>query len=63
MSKFKPNGYVIYEGKSPLNGDNIVAIITLKSSNVKTGNMASMWIMHRDVKPTDASKEGKDESV
>jgi len=64
MSKAKKvNGYVIYEGKSQLNGDNIVAIITLKSSNVKTGNMANMWILNADMTPTQASKEGKDASV
>ena len=63
MSKFKPNGYTIYEGKSPLNGDDIIVVMTLKSSNVKTGNMASMWILHKDIKPTEASKQGKDEAV
>lgn len=59
----KPTGYVIYEGPSEINGEPIVAIVTLKSSNVKTGNMASMWILHKDVRPTEASKEGKDEAV
>lgn len=64
MSKAKKvNGYVIYEGASQINGDNIVAIVTLSSSNVKTGNMASMWILNADMTPTQASKEGKDESV
>jgi len=63
MSSFKPKGYTIFEGKSPLNGDDIIVVMTLKSTNIKTGNMASMWIMHRDIKPTDASKQGKDESV
>jgi hypothetical protein len=61
MSKI--NGYIIYEGKSQLNGENIVAIVTLKSNNIKTGNMASMWIMNADIPPTKASKLGKDESV
>lgn len=64
MSKAKEvNGYVIYEGKSQLNGDNIVAIVTLESTNIKTGNMASMWIMNADIRPTEASKTGKDASV
>ena len=40
----KPTGYTIFEGKSPITGDDIIAVITLKSTNVKTGNMASMWI-------------------
>ena len=59
----KPNGYIIYEGKSQLNGENIVAIVTMNSTNIKTGNMASMWILNADMTPTQASKEGKDESV
>ena len=59
----KAKGYTIFEGKSPINGEEIIAIITLKSNNIKTGNMASMWIMHKEVAPTVASKEGKDEAV
>jgi hypothetical protein len=31
----KVTGYVIYEGKSEINGKNIVAVITLNSSNIK----------------------------
>lgn len=59
----KPSGYVIYQGKSNINGEPIVAIVTMKSSNIKTGNMASMWILHEDVRPTEASKTGKDEAI
>ena len=59
----KPNGYIIYEGKSQLNGGNIVAIVTMSSKNIKTGNMASMWILNADIKPTEASKQGEDASV
>lgn len=59
----KPKGYTIFEGKSPINGEEIIAIITLNSNNIKTGDMASMWIMHKDIRPTEASKEGKDEAV
>ena len=59
----KPNGYIIYEGKSQLNGGNIVAIVTMNSKNIKTGNMASMWILNADIKPTEASKKGEDASV
>ena len=63
MAKQKINGYTIFEGKSPINGDDIIAVITLQSNNIKTGNMASMWIMHKDIRPTEASKQGKDEAV
>lgn len=59
----KANGYIIFEGKSQLNGENIVAIVTMSSKNIKTGDMASMWILNADMAPTKASKEGKDASV
>jgi len=59
----KVTGYTIFEGKSPITGDDIIAVITLKSTNVKTGNMASMWILHKDLSPIEASKQGKDESI
>jgi hypothetical protein len=59
----KPSGYIIYEGKSQLNGGNIVAIVTMSSKNIKTGNMASMWILNADIPPTKASKQGEDASV
>lgn len=61
MSTIK--GYVIYEGKSEINGGNIVAIVTLNSKNIKTGDMASMWILNADLPPTQASQLGLDESV
>ena len=59
----KVTGYTIFEGKSPITGDDIIAVITLKSTNIKTGNMASMWILHKDLSPIEASKQGKDESI
>ena len=59
----KVTGYTIFEGKSPITGDDIIAVITLRSTNIKTGNMASMWILHKALSPIEASKEGKDESI
>jgi hypothetical protein len=59
----KEKGYVVYEGPSAINGKPIVAILTLKSNNVKTGNMAQLWIMARDTAPHIAKKEGKDDAV
>jgi len=59
----KANGYVIYQGPSMLNGKPIVAIITLKSANSKTGNMASMWIINSEEAPTKAKVSGNDDSV
>lgn len=59
-----PSGYTLYEGPSRLvKGANALAILTLHSENVKTGDMPQVWIMDRDTKPTDASLQGLDESV
>lgn len=56
-------GYVLYHGKSNINGDQIVAIITTESVNEKTGNMAQLWILNANDSPVAASKNGTDESV
>jgi hypothetical protein len=59
----KPRGYIIYEGKSLINGEPIVGIVTMKSVNIKTGNMASMWILPQNIQPTEAVKSGADEAI
>lgn len=62
----KPNGYVIFEGKSLLDGAPIVVIATGfagKSRNEKTGDMIQTWIIRADVSPTDAFKSGDDASI
>ena len=59
----KPKGYVIYDGPSRLDGKPIIAILTLASANIKTGNMAQLWIMARDEMPHVAKKNGNDSSV
>lgn len=57
-------GFVVYEGPSKLDpSQNIVGILTMKTTNKKTGDMAQLWILHKDIKPTEASKEGKDSAV
>ena len=61
MSKVK--GYVLYEGPSAINGENIAAILTLGSTNKKTGNMAQLWILHKDIPPHIAQKTGADTAV
>ncbi len=61
MSKTK--GYVLYEGPSAINGDPIVAILTLNSTNKKTGNMAQLWILHKDIPPHIAQKTGDDNAI
>ena len=60
------NGTTIYNGPSQINGADIKAIITgtkTKSVNVKTGDMAQMWMFSADVRPTDAAKTGADSAV
>ncbi len=59
----KPNGIVLFEGKSKLDGQPIVAIATLKTSNRKTGNMIQTWILRSDISPVEASKALLDGSV
>ena len=60
------NGNTIYNGPSQLNGNAIKSVITgtkTKSANVKTGDMAQMWIMVAEERPTDAAKTGADSAV
>ncbi len=61
MSKVK--GYVLYEGPSAINGENIAAILTLGSTNKKTGNMAQLWILAKDTAPHIAQKTGADSAI
>ena len=60
------NGNTIYNGPSQLNGNAIKSVITgtkTESKNVKTGDMAQMWIMVAEERPTDAAKTGADSAV
>jgi hypothetical protein len=56
-------GYVVYEGPSLFDGKPIVGIVTMKTSNKKTGNMAQLWILRSDIEPHVAVKTGDDQSV
>ncbi len=58
-----PNGYTLYTGKSPFNGDNIAVIAIINSDNRKTGNMIQIYIINVDVNPITASINGQDNSV
>jgi hypothetical protein len=60
-----PLGVVIYDGPSMLDGKPILAIATgfRKTDNPKTGEMLQVWIMRKDMKPTDAVVNGEDASV
>ena len=60
MKKFNPNGRILWQGKSPFNGDPIVCIVTgltESTSNSKTGEgLLQTWILHQNIKPNEAFK-------
>lgn len=60
---FYESGFVLYEGKSLINGENIVVVLTLESVNEKTGNMAQLWILTADINPLEAVNQGKDVAI
>lgn len=56
-------GLVVYDGPSMFDKKPILGILTFKSSNAKTGNMAQLWILRKDIEPHLAVKFGNDQSV
>ena len=62
----KPNGAILYEGPSALDGAPIVVIVTglaRKSTNAKTGALLQTWILRSDMHPIDAVRSGADSSI
>lgn len=59
----KPRGYVIWRGRSLLNGDPIVAIALTHSNNRKTGDMAQTYILREDLDPVTSAKTGADIAI
>ena len=59
----KPLGFIIDQGLSPIDSMPYVAILTLKTSNRKTGNMAQVWILRSDINPVEALSTGDDYSI
>ena len=55
-------GLILYEGASYLGDQQIAVIATFKSGNGKTGPMVQIWILVRDISPTEASATGADVS-
>jgi hypothetical protein len=51
------NGYILHESKTK------VSIMTLESANQKTGNMAQVWILARNIDPVTATGCGLDKLV
>lgn len=54
---------ILWEGPSLIDGAPLVAIITDKSSNVKTGPLLQTWILRADIHPWEAVKTGEDRSI
>lgn len=61
MTKFK--GYVLQRKLSPIDNAPIVVIMTMKTTNRKTGDMIQVWIMREDISPVEAVREGDDFSI
>jgi hypothetical protein len=62
----KPNGIILWEGASLIDGAPIVVIATglaSASGNEKTGAMVQTWIMRSDIAPHEAIHTGDDASV
>jgi len=65
-SKFKPLGYIVYEGPSLLDGSPIVVIINkikAASKNAKTGALVQSFIIRSDINPVEALKTGADAAI
>lgn len=59
----KYRGFIIDQGLSPIDGKPYVAIMTLKSQNAKTGDMAQVFIIRPDIHPLEAIASGGDYSI
>jgi len=63
---FNPNGMILWEGPSAIDGAPLVVIATglrAGSTNVKTGAMVQTYILRSDIPPMDAVKSGDDVSI
>jgi hypothetical protein len=56
-------GFVLDKGLSPIDGKPYVVIMTMKSANRKTGNMAQVFILREDINPVAAVTTGEDVSI
>ena len=65
MSRYgkRPDGVVLYDGPSRINGERIVLIATFKTSNEKTGNLIQTWILLADKHPIEAINSGEDTAI
>ena len=63
MRKRPVIGFIVDRGLSPINGEPYVAVLTLRSGNTKTGNMAQVFILRPDMHPLEALKTGADRTI
>lgn len=63
MSNKDANGRILYEGPSMLDGEPVIAVLILHSTNSKTGDMSQVYILRADVSPLEAIRTGQDESI
>jgi len=63
MTDGKATGYILWEGPSRIDGTDIVAIATMKTTNRKTGDMVQTWILCADTDPVTALKTRKDKAI
>lgn len=59
----REKGFIVWEGASPIDGAPIVMVMTMSSTNRKTGDMVQTWILRQDVHPVDAVKAREDVSI
>jgi hypothetical protein len=60
----KPTGYILYRGKSELNGKPIVVVAITKSTNSKTGNMIQTYILaDNGLSPVESAKTLEDAAI
>jgi hypothetical protein len=57
-------GFIIYDGKSMIDyHSNIIAVMTTRSGNRKTGDVFQVWILNRDMNPVEAANAGIDSAI
>lgn len=62
----KANGAVLWEGRSLIDGQPLVIIVTgleVSSQNIKTGRMLQTYVLRSDILPTESVKAGDDVSI
>lgn len=58
-----PSGYVVARGASPIDGAPYVAVLVLRSRNMKTGDMAQVFILRDGIHPLEALATGADRTI